>query len=81
MENNTRLKMHIKGNLSGSIYNVFHKYHARRHGVKTHSIMYHSNGHIEMDLEGNKKALWALVNKNRRGPVFCTVEELQIQFI
>lgn len=75
-----KLKLNIKGNINPSVFNLSHKVQTAKHGLKTHSLT-HNQGNVEMIIEGDKKALWRLVNYNKTGPLFCTVEELTVQFI
>lgn len=75
-----KLKMDIRGNVRSSIFNLFHYANAKRLGVTTHSLKFHSPSHVEVIVEGEKDKLWKVVNSNRRGPMLCTVEELTFQF-
>lgn len=80
MEKHKKLKMHIRGNIWAFVYNFFAHREAKRHSVHTHSIK-HENGTVEVLVEGPKDSLWKLLHWNKKGPVFCTVEEIRFQFI
>lgn len=76
-----KLKMHIHGDVKSYIFEFHHALTALKHGVKTHEVTYHANNHVEVIVEGERAALWKVVNSNRRGPAFCNVTELTVQFI
>lgn len=78
---NKKLRIKIKGRFSDAVYGFFARMKARRHGVLTKSITYHANDTIEVVLEGERTDLWKVLNWNKRGPVFCAVEEVSFKFI
>lgn len=77
---NKKLKINVKGTIRAWIYNFFAQRHAKKHGVHTHSISY-SKREVEVVMEGSNASLWRMLNWNKRGPIFCNVEEVKFQFI
>ncbi len=76
-----KVRIHVKGKLRNSVHKYFSHKKAKKYGVHMHQISYKANDHAELLLEGDRADLWELVNWHKRGPILCSVSEVDIEFI
>jgi acylphosphatase len=80
--NKTRKKVNIniKGSLQDLFYHVLAKYKAKKLGLKTNSIIHIMEGHMEIELTGERERLWEMIHWAKKGPFFAYVNEVTFQF-
>ena len=77
---NSRVNLKVNGNLKHLTYKLHALIKATLLGLKTHKIIGHKAGLIEMEFEGEKTSLWKIVKWAKNGTVFSTVEEVVFSF-
>ena len=77
---NQKVNVRVNGNLRHLSYKLHALIKAKRLGLKTHKLIRHEAGHIEMEFEGNRTQLWKIVKWSKNGSHFSTVDEVMFTF-
>lgn len=81
-DNDTKkVKLKVKGKMRNGIHKYFAHRKARKHGLIVHDMNYSGNEHIDIFMEGSRSDVWAMVNWHKRGPILCSVTEVDVEFI
>ena len=77
---NQKVNVRVKGNLRHLSYKLHALIKATRLGLKTHKLINHKPGHIEMEFEGERTQLWKIVRWSKSGSFFSVVDEVMFSF-
>lgn len=79
IKNNHKVNIKVKGNLRHLWYKLHALINAKRLGLKTHKLIKHENGFLELEFEGDRQKLWKMVkwSKDRK---LSKVEEVVFSF-
>jgi acylphosphatase len=77
---NQKVNVRVKGNLKHLSYKLHALIKATRLGLKTHKLINHKPGHIEMEFEGKRPQLWKIVKWSKSGSIFSVVDEVMFTF-
>lgn len=79
-QKNHRVNVKVKGRLYDLSYKLRALIKASHLGLKTHKLIKHRPGNLEMEFEGNKVDLWKIVKWSKGGTFFSSVEEVTFTF-
>ena len=79
---NTHQKVNIlvKGNLCHLTYKLHALIKATHMGLKTHKLIKHRPGYLEMEFEGERTQLWKIVKWAKSYRFFSVVDEVIFSF-
>ena len=80
MNKDQKVNVRVKGRLHHLAYKLHALIEATRLGLKTHKLIKHQRGHIEMEFEGEKTKLWKIIKWAKTGTLLSTVEEVTFTF-
>ncbi|MFA5776746.1 MAG: hypothetical protein WC988_04305 [Patescibacteria group bacterium] len=77
---NQKVNVMVKGNLRHLTYKLHALIKATRMGLKTHKLIKHRPGYIEMEFEGERTQLWKIVKWAKGYRFFSAVDEVMFSF-
>ena len=77
---NQKVNVMVKGNLRHLIYKLHALVKATHMGLKTHKLIKHQPGYIEMEFEGERAQLWKIVKWAKGAKFFSVVDEVVFSF-
>ena len=79
MQQETRAHIIVVGKVQGVGYRAFVQLHAMKFGLNGW-VRNCSDGTVEIEVEGKKEIIEALLEQLREGPLFSQVESLQVDW-
>jgi len=77
---NQKVNVMVKGNLRHLTYKLHALIKASRMGLKTHKLIKHRPGYIEMEFEGERTQLWKIVKWAKGHKFLSVVDEVMFFF-
>jgi|GEM_PF-4738318 hypothetical protein len=77
---NQKVNVLVKGNLRHLTYKLHALIKASLMGLKTHKLIKHRPGYIEMEFEGDRAQLWKIVKWAKGYRFFSVVDEVMFSF-
>lgn len=77
---NQKVNVLVKGDLRHLTYKLHALIRASRMGLKTHKLIKHRPGYIEMEFEGERTQLWKIVKWAKGNRFLNVVDEVMFSF-
>lgn len=80
LNKNQKVNVRVKGNLRHLTYKLHALIKATNMGLKTHKLIKHRPGYIEMEFEGERTKLWKIVKWAKGHKFLSVVDEVMFTF-
>ena len=80
LNRNQKVNVMVKGNLRHLTYKLHALITATQMGLKTHKLIKHRPGYIEMEFEGERTQLWKIVKWAKGHKYLSVVDEVIFSF-